>query len=531
MASPSLSSAPAALMGQLQPIRARIAAFAAQPAVRRARPALLAVLGLAVVWGAVTMLQSAAMQPLYPGLGDADKAAVVQALSASGIAYRIDPASGAVEVAQADYYGARMALAAKGLPESAPSAQAALDAISVGESHSVEAARLRMAQELDLSASIERIRTVTHARVHLALPEPSVFVSDSLPPRASVMVEIAEGRVLDPGQVEAIVDLVSAAVPGMPRSGVTVVDQFGHLLSQGNDNPVLEQGNQELSYRAKVEDLMRQRIAALVTPIVGPQNLSVEVSADIDFTRTDTTAETIDPRNNAVTSEHLTVSDSAQPDARGIPGAVSNTPPPAPAVTTAAPAASAASAGPTAHSEDTLRNYDTGKTVQTTSSPGARLARVSVAVLLRAGDPATAAARKTMVEDLVKGAVGFDAARGDSVTVSESPFVTEAAPPDLPWYRSISPQQILLVAAGVAGLVLALTGALRLLRRPKVAAPAPLPKPHPEPFGMSAAREQIAQVQTYDERLSVARRIVTDEAARVAGVFSAQMADDINMVK
>ncbi len=228
----SLSRQPQMLTGRLDGIRG----FTQQPAFQRALPAmgmLGAVSLAALAWWA---LQSPTQMPLFQGLTDADKSAVADALGTSGIAYTIDRTSGAIQVGEDELHKARMILAGQGLPKAAPAGDALLAALPMGSSRAVEGETLRGAREADLARTIEAIDAVKTARIHLATPEPSVFVRDNSAPAASVMLTLQQGRTLSDAQVRAIRHLVASSVAGMSPEQVSIVDQSGALLSQQDAN-------------------------------------------------------------------------------------------------------------------------------------------------------------------------------------------------------------------------------------------------------------------------------------------------------
>ena len=266
-------------------------AITRQPAVRRSLPAIVmvtvAVMGLALY----AMLSQPSRLTLYSDLPEADKARAVEVLNSSGIDASLDKSSGALSVTEVDYHRARMILATEGLPAGTPDGMSALTDMPMGASRSVEAARLRRMQELDLGQSIAEFQNVTAARVHLALPEQTAFIRDTKPPRASIFVQVAPGRAMDEGQVSAIVSLVSTSVPGMARSNVSVVDQNGRLLSREASDPLSELTDQQLAHRKRMEALYRERIEALLSPIVGPGNVAAEVTVDMDVTLSENTSE------------------------------------------------------------------------------------------------------------------------------------------------------------------------------------------------------------------------------------------------
>ncbi len=282
---PAVRGPASALIPQMRGMVEQIRRFGDQPGLRRAMPAILILAVTVLALAGWILLREPARVTLYPGLPEAEKARVIDSLTGGGIAAVIDERTGEVAVPGADYHRARMLLAAQGLPQGLPDGNALLSDLPMGTSKSVETARLRQAQELDLARSITEISAVSAARVHLALPERSAFLRESQPPRASVFLQIVPGRTLDGAQVEAIVNLVSSSVPGMARQDVTVVDQMGRLLSRGSDDPAVLLNDRQLQHRVQLETLYRNRIESLLTPIAGPGNLAVQVTIDMDFTR------------------------------------------------------------------------------------------------------------------------------------------------------------------------------------------------------------------------------------------------------
>lgn len=433
---PALSGRGNGLVGQLRNISQSASRYADQPAIRRALPSIILVGAMAVALLAWMTLRETPRATLYPGMVEAEKARVIETLVGSGIEARVDTSSGEITVPSNDYHRARLTLAAQGLPQSVPDGDRILSDLPMGASRALETTRLRQAQELDLARSIAEIGSIQAARVHLALPEKSAFLRDSHAPRASVFLTLAAGRVMAPGQVEAIVHLVSSSVPGLAETDVTVVDQSGRLLSRGADDDAGALSDRQLRHRIEVETLLRRRIEAILTPVVGVGNLSVEVTTALDFTRTEMTEERVDPQGNALRSEQLTDTISRDAPAGGIPGAVANTPP-VDADLTAGPvgenAADAADDNIRNRSTNTTRNFEISRTVANTQSEVGKIIRISAAVVIRAPIMNTSEATDTTVngfdtslladlQRLTETVIGFDAARGDSVTVLAQPF-------------------------------------------------------------------------------------------------------------
>lgn len=436
--------APASALGRLRGASDSLRGLAQQPAVGRALPSivLIAVSAMALlVW---LTLREPPRSTLYPGMAEAEKARVIESLTAGGIDARIDRTTGEITVTAADYHRARLSLAAQGLPQSVPDGDRILTDLPMGASRALEVARLRQAQELDLARSITEIASIQGARVHLALPERSAFLRDTHPPRASVFLTLAAGRVLDAGQVEAIVHLVSSSIPGMARDEVTVVDQAGRLLSSGDEDAADRLSDRQLRHRVEVETLLRRRIEAVLTPIVGVGNLSVEVTAAMDFTQREIMEERVDPEGNALRSEQLSETENRDAPAGGIPGAVANTPP-VEADLAQAPATEGGDPGAVrSRSTGTTRNFEVSRSVANTKAETGQIQRISAAVVIRApaqvpaaetpageapADPAAPLLPVALMEDLqrlAETAIGMDAERGDRVTILAQPFAEPA---------------------------------------------------------------------------------------------------------
>lgn len=450
-----------ALAARAQSLPAMAMGVLAQPAIRRALPSILLVAAAALAVLAWLAWRDVPRTALYPGLPEAEKARMIDALAGSGIDARVDRQTGDVSVPSTDYHRARLALAAQNLPQSLPDGDRPLGAIPLGASRSLESARLRQSHELDLARSITEIGAVQGARVHLALPERSAFLRDSHPPRASVVLTMAAGRALDQGQVDAIVHLVSSSVPGMARGDVSVVDQTGRLLTRADDDDASRLAERHLRHRVDLETLLRRRIETLLTPLVGYGNFSVEVTADMDFTRRDIREERVDPDGNALRSEQTTESETRDAPAGGIPGALANTPPDA--ATLAADPATANVGGDAAirnRSTAGTRNFEVSRTVSSTQPETGQVQRLSAAIVLRAADMDAGAQADFVasVQGLIESAIGHDSARGDVVTILVHPFAETPLPNvapsalDLPYLPDILRTAVLIAVIGVVGL-------------------------------------------------------------------------------
>lgn len=410
-----------------------------QPAVQRSLPmiGLIAMLGLAAL--AWMMFSQAPQRDLFRGLADADKAGVADALTSAGVPYAIDRDTGTLTVSDADFYRAKMLLAQQGLPKSAPDGDAMISSLPMGASRAVEGERLRGARELDLARTIEQIDAVAAARVHLAVEQPSVFMRDTKRSAASVMLQLQRGRTLGDAQVKAIAHLVASSVPGLSPDDVSIVDQSGKLLSGAGGDAATDASERQIEIQGKMEQRYREALDKLLIPIVGAGNYTAEVHADLDFAEVQATRESYPKDLATVRAEQGGWTKEGGPlgaqAVGGVPGAIANQPPPAsqiaaapngamtpqnPGAPTPAPGTTAADARTT---ENYNRTFELGREVSVTRNPVGTVRRLSVAVALKdEGAKARPRAELTAIEDLVKGAVGFDTARGDTIAVNSRKF-------------------------------------------------------------------------------------------------------------
>lgn len=423
--------------------------------------AAVALGGFVVLWS-----RTPGYEVLYTELSDRDMTQIASALKSSRIRYRLDPDSGALLVQADRADDAKLQLAAAGLPKgSARGVDLIEETPAFGTSQFMEKARYQRAIEEELARSVARIDSVRTARVHLALPPESVFARAKKEPSASVMVDLYAGRVLDSAQVAAIAHLVSASVPNLPFSRVTVVDSRGNLLTDIKRDKVMALTTQRFEYTRKLEDDYVERIRRLLEPLVGPGGVRAQVTADLDFTETERTSESYNPDLQAVRSEKTVEEERVGGGPGGVPGALSNAPPepataPERAVaaddsagTTAAPTRDAPpppAPQPNSKRSQVVRNYEVDRTIAHTKPSVGSIRKLSVAVVLRkptaspaapdaaesaaadAPAPEFTAAEIARLTQLVKDAVGFDPVRGDTVTVMPASFVEPPAPEPLP---------------------------------------------------------------------------------------------------
>jgi flagellar M-ring protein FliF len=394
---------------------------------------------------------------LYSNLSDRDGGAIIDSLQQMNVPYKFAEGGGALLVPGNQVHEVRLRLASQGLPKGGTVGFELMENQKFGTSEFLEQVNYKRALEGELARSVQTLASVQTARIHLAIPKPTVFVKDQQSPGASVVLALYPGRTLDAGQVNAVVHLISSSVPNMPAKNVTVVDQSGALLSAPSEggNGVLDAS--QLKYVHEVEQDFSKRIEDMVAPLVGAKNVRAQVTADIDFTQAEQTAETYKPNqppNQAAVLSQQTLESSSPSGVQqgtGIPGALTNQPPvPATAPLTApapapAPPANAknAAAAPAPAAATTLQetlstrkesttNFQVDRTISHTKLPVGAIRRLSVAVVLNnrtitdsAGKVSTrplSDGEKTQITTLVKDSVGFDEKRGDTLSLLNSPF-------------------------------------------------------------------------------------------------------------
>jgi flagellar M-ring protein FliF len=515
---------------------------------------------VAIGFAVVLWTQGEDYRPLYGSLEHLDSKEVTQILEANQIPFKVDENSGALLVGAKEIHKARLKLAEAGVPGNKSVGFELLDKEQpLGTSQFMEGARYRRSLEGELARTIASVTSVRAARVHLAIPKSSVFVRDNHVPSASVFVELFPGRGIDPQQVRGIANLVASSVPELKPENVTVVDQKGTLLSVGVEDQKLVVAAQHLDYARKVENDIVLRVRRLLSPIVGDDNFKTEVSADLDFSEVEQAAESFNPDLPALRSEQTAeeVRKGAGADG-GIPGALTNQPPAggaAPEVA-AAPAAGAGAAAtePSNSRSQATRNFELDRTVSYTKHEKGKLKRLSLAVVVNdkiVTNPATGEKAKMRWSDaelerlssLVRDAVGFSAARGDSVNVLNESFLeadgteTIAAPWwQADWFISIAKQ-----GAGVFIILVLIVGLLRPVLK-NLAASGLQSRAEEEAKEMEALRaagvdgfdalsdETVTLTggdalalpspeQSYEQQLNAVKALVAEDPGRVAQVI------------
>lgn len=416
---------------------------------------------------------------LFPNLPEQESAQVLEALEQSGVPFRLDPVSGAVQVPAAQLHEARLKLATEGLPKATGFGFEVLEKDQgLGTSRLIEDARYHRSIEGELGRSISTLNSVESARVHLALPRQSVFVRERTRPTASVLVNLYAGRSLDEGRVAGIVHLVSSSIPDLDPENVTVVDQRGRLLTQPHSHmDGFAGGGQQLDFTRRLEQGYVRRIMDIISPIVGSDAIRAQVAADVDFSQVERTTEAYDPEGSALRSEQISEDERRDRATGGVPGALSNQPPETGAIGEFGEA-EGSQGQPASVSRRSVRNFEIDRTVSHIREAPGNVRRLSVAVVVDHQERPNAEGvlergplsdeEMARITTLVREAVGFDAERGDSVNVINASFRPVATPEPLPdaplWQEPWVMDLTKTVLAVIMVVVLALTVVRPLLR-------------------------------------------------------------------
>ncbi|MDZ7802635.1 flagellar basal-body MS-ring/collar protein FliF [Thiohalophilus sp.] len=490
---------------------------------------------------------------LYSSVTGQSAQEMVQVLSGAGIDYRLDPDSGTLMVDSDKLHQAKLKLAAANLTQTDGVGFELLeDADGFGSSSFMQNARFHRAQEGELARTISSITAVQTARVHLALPKQSAFIRSQRQASASVMLKLRPGRQLEKQQINAIVNLVSSSVPNMIASDVTIVDDQGRLLSSGKDQEGLALTASQFDHTRKVEDSYASRVENILTPLVGRENVRATVSADLDFTRTESTREAYNPDAPAVRSEQSFEEEVNGPAiAGGIPGALTNTPP----GQARAPEEADAAAGEQVQTEESgqvtrrsTRNYELDRTISHSRNVPGSIRRLSVAVVLDVkqvaddeGNPVATPytdAELARFTTLVKEAVGFNAVRGDSVQVINAEFTPPVQLEEVPaesFWEKPGFWSILKQVGGALLALLILFGVLRPVMR-SLASHRPTRIVDPQTgeelsedqlslSGGGGGQPRLPKAATYEDNLNMARQLAAQEPKRVAQVVKSWLDD------
>lgn len=398
--------------------------------------ALVALLAGAFLWG-----RAPNYQVLYSNLSDRDGGAIVSALGQMNVPYKFAEGGGAILVPSEMVHEARLRLASQGLPKGSIVGFELLETQKLGVTQFQEQVNYQRGLEGELARSIQSLAAVQSARVHLAIPKSSVFLREQQKPTASVLVALHPGRSLDRAQVAGIVHLVASSVPQLSPKSISVLDQSGSLFASVTDGSSLNP--QQLSYVQELESAYIRRIQDILEPIVGRDNVRAQVTAEVDFSQSESTAETYKPNGaqdqSAMRSQSVAEAGTgAAAQTQGVPGAASNQP---------GAAAPAASTTGTNGKKESTTNYELDKTVRHVKTPVGTVRRLSAAVVVNHrkttgsdGKVTVAPLKKEELDQLTaltREAMGFNQTRGDSLNLANAAFSVEERemPPALPAWQ------------------------------------------------------------------------------------------------
>ena len=541
------------------------------PSTRRWLPLVVAAVALVVFFVLYQYMTATVFRVLVPNMSEADKQAAYEALDVAQMDPRIDPNNGQLTVPTENYHRARIVLASQGLPRAAQSGglDALKDQNAMTTSQYMEQVRVNAAIEQELSYTIGKIDAISAARVHLAQPRQSVFVRDRVPPKASVVVSPYPGRVIEPSQVQAIVHMVASSVPFLSAENVTVVDTMGNLLTASAQEDALGLTAAQTQHKEKLEQTYRQRIEEILSPLAGPLNVRSQINLVLDFTQVESTQENYDDNKGGpkTRSEVLAEDRTNRKDAAGIPGALSNVPPPDAASTTNTSANTSSEETAQSLSKRSTRNFELDRTVRHTKQAQGQVRRLTVAVVIneRQADAAAGAdgnaepgskpyteAELAHMQSLVRMVVGYDEARGDVVTVVPAAFKAPPKLPTLPWYEDETIMRHAKTGVIATVFILFLLTVVRPVVKHLIAPPLvgddgePLApgelsaeemrmiqlgdgesleeiKAKLKPKKSSISMDMLDTANTYDDKVALVRMLVAEDTARVANVLKSMI--------
>ena len=551
------------ILSRISGIFSNVKKLRSDPAVQKSVPLAFGIIVTFVGIIAFYFMQKPEMTTLFSSLPENEKSAVFEALKQNGVDVSLNSATGEVIVPVGDYHNAKMLLASQGLPSSVPDGYSSLNDMPMGTSRSVEAVKIKQTLEAELSKSINYISGINSARVHLAIPEKTVFARETALPSASVFIRLASGRSLGRQQVQSIVHLVSSSVPNLPSEKVTVIDQFGELLSKPKTDSNISASEEQIIQQMKLGEIYRSKVISLLTPIIGAGNVKAEINVDMNFTKKEITEELVDPDGNALRSEQNNLDESGDAEAKGIPGALANQPPLKPDLKQDAPNAAGGIGNIKSRSQSSVKNYEVSKKIQTTVAQVGQITKIQAAVVVREkkiiSEDGSVSYEKINskkldeIKSLVMETLGFDENRGDSITVKSSPFVDTLEAVTIPWYESATMKELAKQFGMILIFAIITFGALLPLLR-RVVVPASFAsgtatqvvsdgdfeedlekvevqegdtlediKAKLKPKKQAISAEMLDTANTYDDKVAVIRMIVGDQAGRVSNVFKNMM--------
>ncbi len=447
---------------------------------------------------------------LYGGLSPEDMSAILTELDKEGVSYRIGPGGRTILVPEDKARDLRLKLASKGIPSRGIVGYELFDRTSIGLSEFQQRVNFKRAIEGELVRTILRFKNIEDARVHIALPERSVFLREEAEPSASVFIKLKPGAKITPEQVRAIRNLVAASVENLKPERVVVIDDRGRNLTAMLEEKE-EVSSRQIKIRREFERNLERKIQSALEDVLGYGNVKVRISADLEFAKVKKKEEIYDPDMTAVVSEQKKKERVLGGQVMGVPGTASNIPP--------ATGAVQGGGGVLTERKETITNYEVSKKEILTFDPTLRIRRISVGVIVNSEVEGIDTER---IKEIVSAAVGLDPKRGDTISVVAVPFrrveVTPPPPPPPRWTRYLVP--------AVVGTVLALLlifGLLRLLRRREVPAPPPPPPEEvPTIAGAEVLRERAREIEVVKTVTEVARK----EPKKVAALIKSWLKEE-----
>ncbi len=436
--------------------------FTAMDQSQRIKLALGIVLFVAIAVAGMVLGRQADWRVLYSNLADKDGGAVIAQLTTMNVPYKYTEGGGAILVPADRVHDVRLKLASLGLPKGSVNGFEMMESNRFGMTQFQERLTFQRGLEGELTRSIQSIASVANARVHLALPNQNGFFREQQKPSASVLLALHPGRTLDKAQLAGIVHLVSSSVPEMNPSSVSVLDDTGKLLSTPADGSGsgLNADAEQLQYAQQIEQLYSRRILDILEPIVGKNNVKAQVTAELDFSQTESTTESHKPNQTpdsaAIRSQQLVESANGTPNSppSGVPGATTNQPPAQPSApingqpqTVAAAGQTGSGAANSSSKKESIINYEVDKTVRVVKGASGVIKRINAAVVVNhqtvtddKGKTTTTPLSDAQIEKmtaLVRETVGFNKDRGDSVNLMNAPFAPEKVDSnDIPLWRN-----------------------------------------------------------------------------------------------
>lgn len=512
---------------------------------------LLGIIALIIILIAIFWRGPAVQRTLFSNLSDKDAGQISAILDQMGVSYTISP-GGVISVPESMVYKLRTQLAVQGFPKTGGVGFELLDEQKFGISQFAEQVNYQRALEGELARTIEAFNSVERARVHVAIPKSNVFLRQQQKTTASVMVDLLPGRILDQSQIAGILNLVSSSIPNLNVKDIAIVDQNGDLLTNDSTNNYQNLSEQQVAQVKRIEDSYVDKIQKILAPIFGSNNVRAQVTATLDFSVVEQTAETYTPNSppnqSAIRSRQLSEQQKREPSANsGVPGTLSNQPPDAAAAPVILPQGTpegvtvgGENGNLLSSSKEDTTNYELDRTVQHTKLPVGVLKRLTAAVVVnnkKAINPQTGAeelvalspAELENIESLVKEAIGYSEARSDTVRVVNTEFA------EIPGVISLQDRIFDYVTMNIANiikyglLIILLFYVLFAILRPiinSILEPTPVPEVEYDQHGIPISDitgepldEREIQRRLYNANLEAARQIVRNDPRMAAQII------------